>query len=54
MKPCELCRRAIKYTKIKENIHISINRPKKKSSLEKINLGKMDKLAKKIFNSKSK
>ena len=49
MKPCELCRRAIKYTKIKENIHISINRPKKKSSLEKEKLIKMDELAQKIY-----
>lgn len=49
MKPCELCRRAIKYTKIKENLHISINGPKKKSSLKKEKLLKMDELAQKIY-----
>ena len=54
MKPCELCRRAIKYTKIKENLHISINRPKKISSLKENNLGEMDELAEEIFNSKRK
>lgn len=54
MKPCELCRRAIKYTKIKENLHISINRPKKISSLKENNLGEMDELAEEIFNSERK
>ena len=54
MKPCELCRRAIKYTKIKENLHISINRQKKISSLKENNLGEMDELAEEIFNSKRK
>ena len=54
MKPCELCRRAIKYTKVKENLHISINRPKKISSLKENNLGEMDELAEEIFNSKRK
>ena len=54
MKPCELCRRAIKYTKIKENLHISINRQKKIFSLKENNLGEMDELAEEIFNSKRK
>ena len=49
MKPCELCRRAIKYTKIKENLHISINRQKKISSLAEDKLEIMDKLAKTIL-----
>ena len=54
MKPCELCRRVIEYTKIKENIHISINSSPKESSLVKDNLEEMDALANKIFNSKRK
>ena len=54
MEPCELCRRAIKHTKINENLHISINRPKKISSLVENNLGEMDELANEIFNSRCK
>ena len=50
MKPCELCKRIIEYTKKTKKVHISINKAKKSSSIKQEKLIEMDTLAQEIYN----